>query len=109
MADAGNQDSVSTQRWQLWPLLLALVHWSPDCGKTTFVGGQEALSNNMSCISFCSEALAATTPALATDDEVTNIAHFQDSIAWQSASMFSYMASLDHVMPKSLMKFLAAL
>ena len=45
------------------------MHWSPECGKATLVGGQEALSNNMGCISFCSEALAATMPALANADE----------------------------------------
>ena len=68
--DAGNEDPQCVQRWQLWPLLLGLMHWSPECGKATYSAAQEAVSNNMNCITICSTAFMAAVPAPDATDEV---------------------------------------
>lgn len=58
------------RRWQLWPLLLGLMHWSPECANATFNSMQDTLNSNLSCLSICSEALVAAVPAPDVTDEV---------------------------------------
>lgn len=70
MCHAGSEDVHCSQRWQLWPLLLGLMHWSPECGKATYIASQETVGNNMSCISICSTAFVAAVPAPDVTDEV---------------------------------------
>jgi len=46
------------------------MHWSPECGKATYIASQEAVSNNMDCIAICSTAFMAAVPAPDVTDEV---------------------------------------
>lgn len=62
-AVAVNEDQEQRmQRWQLWPLLLGLLHHSPECAQASFDPVQEAVTDTMSCLSVCAEALAAAAP-----------------------------------------------
>ena len=62
-AVAANEDQQHRlQRWQLWPLLLGLLHHSPECGQAAYDPNQEAMTDTMSCLTICAEALAAAAP-----------------------------------------------
>lgn len=66
----GGRDQCNISRWQLWPLLLGLMHWSPECTKAMLNGAHDAMSSSMNCLSICSEALVAAVPAPEVTDEV---------------------------------------
>ena len=81
--NAGNEDPQCVQRWQLWPLLLGLMHWSPECGKATYSAAQEAVSNTMNCITVCSTAFMAAVPAPDVTDEVRHLRSLDLSLSSQ--------------------------
>ena len=60
---AANEDQQHRlQRWQLWPLLLGLMHHGPECAQAAYDPSQEAVSDTLSCLSVCAEAFAAAAP-----------------------------------------------